>query len=57
MLYCLTAMPCPRHAPHPPGPFLFAQFKNVANTGVLRWAGQLYALWEVSIGRLVWLRA
>lgn len=23
-------------------------FKNVANTGVLPWGGQLYALWEVS---------
>ncbi len=26
-------------------------FKNVANTGVLAWAGQLYALWEVRRSR------
>ncbi len=31
-------------------PFELMDFKNTANTGVLPWAGQLYALWEVRRG-------
>lgn len=35
-------------------PFDF-QLKNVANTGVVHWAGKLLALYEVSIGKLIGL--